>query len=327
VTAGGHRSPPKPQDRSKKKRAIPGAEPWALVTTKLGRTFVHNPETKVSLWTAPKEVQEKIDVLPPVDKEQERRERAERKARKAEAERVRMEESRNSAQAEEAAPSSKKPKIEGQEQEDAEMGEAAAEEEEGEEAEEPKPNQPTTAQEFTEEDIAWQLEAMAEEYGLAEEDFEEGDELAPEESIGLFRQMLDEYGISPYSTWDDALPKIVDDQRYTVINTTKARKEIFTTWCKERSAQLREEKEKAKKVDPRIPFWAFLKEHSTSKLFWAEFKRKWRKEPVMKDLKLSDKEREKMYRDFVARTFFPCHSPVGLSDSEQEIKPPNLSGK
>jgi hypothetical protein len=276
----------------------------------MGRTFVHNPETKMSLWTPPKEVQEKIDVLPPVDEEQEKRQRAERKARKAaekaEAERIRMEEARKSAPAEEGVPSSKKPRME---QEDSEMGEAAVEEEEedeegGEEEEgEAKPNQPPAAQEFTEEDIAWQLEAMAEEYGLAEEDFEEGDELAPEESIGLFRQMLDEYGISPYSTWDDALPKIVDDQRYTVINTTKARKEIFTAWCKERSAQMREEKEKAKKVDPRIPFWAFLKEHSTSKLFWAEFKRKWRKEPVMKDLKLSDKEREKMYRDFVARTF------------------------
>ncbi|KAI5849753.1 hypothetical protein BZA05DRAFT_374931 [Tricharina praecox] len=324
----GHGLPPKPklkpQDGPKKKRAIPGAEPWVLVTTKMGRTFVHNIETRASLWTAPKEVQEKIDVMPPVDQEQERRERRERRARKAaekvEKERVEKERLRAlmPAKVEEGEPSAKKVRTDEaagpadevmkEAQAEEEHDEAEAEEEkEGEEEEEeesdeehqqPPPNQ---AQEFTEEDIAWQLEAMAEEYGLGEEDFEEGEELAPEDTIALFRQLLDDQGISPYSTWDDALPKLVDDNRYTVLSTTKARKEVFTDWCKERAAQLREEKERAGKINPKIPFWAFLKEHTTSKLFWAEFKRKWRKEPVMKDTKLSDKEREKMYRDFVAR--------------------------
>lgn len=41
--------------------------------------------------------------------------------------------------------------------------------------------------EFTEEDIAWQLEAMAEEYGLDEEDLDESGEMTEEENIELFK--------------------------------------------------------------------------------------------------------------------------------------------
>lgn len=285
---------------------------------------MHNLSTKISLWSAPKDVQEKIDVMPPVVREQEKRERAERRKRRAAEKAAAEAEARRqksvSVVAEkgdaggggaEGEPTTKKPRLEG-DQEDQGMDEVEGEEEEEEEKEEeeeedeqPPPNQPPAAQEFTEEDIAWQLEAMAEQYGLEEEDFEEGDELAPEESTNLFREMLEEYSISPYSTWDDALPRFVDDHRYTVLSTTKARKEVFTAWCKDKSSQLRQEKEKAKKTDPRIPFWDFLNEHTTSKLFWAEFKRKWRKEPAMRDSKLSDKEREKMYRDYVARLYPP----------------------
>lgn len=46
---------------------------------------------------------------------------------------------------------------------------------------------PSGPVEFTEDDIAWQLEAMAEEYGLDEEDLEEGEEMTEEENIGLFK--------------------------------------------------------------------------------------------------------------------------------------------
>ncbi|KAK0892168.1 hypothetical protein LTR57_024508 [Friedmanniomyces endolithicus] len=41
------------QDRPKTKHVLPGHEPWVLVKTKLGRRFVHNVETKQSLWHVP----------------------------------------------------------------------------------------------------------------------------------------------------------------------------------------------------------------------------------------------------------------------------------
>jgi hypothetical protein len=41
--------------------------------------------------------------------------------------------------------------------------------------------------EFTEDDVAWQLSAMAEEYGLGEEDLEEGEGMAEEDNLYLFK--------------------------------------------------------------------------------------------------------------------------------------------
>lgn len=113
--------------------------------------------------------------------------------------------------------------------------------------------------------------------------------------------MLNDYKISPYSTWDNEMPRIVEDTRYVLITTTRRRKDIFTEWCRDCIAKLKTEKERVKKVDPKIPFWAFLKENASTKLYWPEFKRKWKKVPEMKDTKLTDKEREKLYRDYIAR--------------------------
>jgi len=47
------------------RREIPGMKPWVLVTTKQGRKFVHNTETKASLWKAPDDVQAAIDRMSP----------------------------------------------------------------------------------------------------------------------------------------------------------------------------------------------------------------------------------------------------------------------
>lgn len=113
--------------------------------------------------------------------------------------------------------------------------------------------------------------------------------------------MLNDHQINPYSTWDTEVPRIVEDTRYVLITTTRRRKEIFTGWCRDRIAELKVEKEMIKKVDPKIAFWAFLKEKASTKLYWPEFKRKWKKVPEMKDAKLTDKEKEKLYRDYIAR--------------------------
>lgn len=113
--------------------------------------------------------------------------------------------------------------------------------------------------------------------------------------------MLNDYKINPYSTWDAEMPRIVEDTRYVLITTTRRRKEIFTGWCRDRIAELKVEKKMVKKVDPKIPFWAFLKENASTKLYWPEFKRKWKKVSEMKDTKLTEKEKEKLYRDYITR--------------------------
>ncbi|XRM42838.1 hypothetical protein ABZX51_006050 [Aspergillus tubingensis] len=308
------RKPRGPQDRPKTKHDIPGCAPWVLVKTKLGRRFVHNPETNESFWKIPPEVL--IGVL---EYDRLEREAKERKERGEEMEVV--------AKEEPEAKVSEQPQLE-----EAEAGAAPAAGEESDEyeevevtdseGEEEQPfKRPRTEEgddqqplEFTEEDMEYQLAAMGEEYGLdpgeygepGEEEWEEGAEglpLTEEDATALFRDLLDDYRINPFSTWEKIIEegRIIDDTRYTVLPNMKTRREVWSNWSRDRIQELKERKEKEEKKDPRIKYLAFLQEHATPKLYWPEFKRKYKKEPEMKDTQMSDKDREKYYRDLVSR--------------------------
>lgn len=174
--------------------------------------------------------------------------------------------------------------------------------------------------EFGEDDIAYQLAAMGEDYGLdpgeygdyddQQEGWEEGAEGLPfteEDAINLFRDLLDDFHISPYTPWDklisnsDPTTSILHDDRYTVLNSMRARKDAWDAWAKDKAAELKAARAQMEKLDPRIPYLAFLSEKATPKLYWPEFKRKYKKEAELNDRKLSDKDREKLYRDHIAR--------------------------
>jgi hypothetical protein len=185
-------------------------------------------------------------------------------------------------------------------------------------SEEPQEDRPV---EFGEDDIAYQLAAMGQEYGLdpgeygddQEGEWEEGAEglpLSEEDATRLFSDMLDDHRISPYTPWDKLIAdesedSILMDDRYTVLSTSKARKAAWEAWMKDKTAQLREERARTEKMDPKIPYLAFLSEKATPKLYWPEFKRKFKKEAEMNDRKLVDKDREKLYRDHIHRLKLP----------------------
>jgi len=325
-----------------------------LVLTKLEREFVHNTETKESLWLSKEKVPEEVVKaverlralgpveLAKVDEVEKRASEARRRARRAEKGKVRAvtvehdeggeggsgeeyeeeeeAEGGKSADAADEGPRGRKRSASAAELGDGERGdeqrEEYGEEDYEEEVESPEgapkwdggqPSAgsaaPTGPVEFTEEDIAWQLEAMAEEYGLEEEDLQEED-LPAEDAVQIFREMLDELQPNPYGTWENTYPPLAHDPRYTVLNTTKHRQEVFTTWCKDRIAILKEEKLKQERKDPKVQYWDFLTAHvkEVKKLYWPEFKRKHKKEKEMKDPKITDKDREKMYREYVAHT-------------------------
>ncbi|WPH00746.1 Hypothetical protein R9X50_00357600 [Acrodontium crateriforme] len=174
--------------------------------------------------------------------------------------------------------------------------------------------------EFGEDDIAYQLAAMGQDYGLdrgeyadyddQQEVWDEGAEAYPfseDDAINLFRDLLDDFQISPYTPWDklisnsDPETSILHDDRYTVLNSMRARKEAWDAWAKDKAAQLKAARAQMEKLDPRISYLAFLSEKATPKLYWPEFKRKYKKEAELNDRKLSDKDREKLYRDHIAR--------------------------
>jgi hypothetical protein len=172
--------------------------------------------------------------------------------------------------------------------------------------------------EFNEDDIAWQLAQMGQEHGLDPGEYDdghmdeweegvEGIELSYEDSSALFKDLLNDFGINPYSPWEKLVDegKLVDDTRYTALSNMKARKEVWEEWSREKIKVLREQRSKEEKKDPRIPYLSFLQKNASPKLYWPEFKRKFRKEPEMRDNALADKEREKFYRDHINRLKLP----------------------
>lgn len=168
--------------------------------------------------------------------------------------------------------------------------------------------------EFNEDDIAYQLASMGQDYGLdpgeygdgRDEDLEDGAEgltLTESDAIALFKDMLDDHRISPFTTWEKVIEagQIVEDHRYVVLSNMKSRKDIWAMWSRDKIQLLKEQRERMEKQDPRIPYLSFLQNYATPKLYWPEFRRKYRKEPELRDVKLSDKDREKLYRDYINR--------------------------
>ncbi|KAI7069755.1 hypothetical protein KC352_g42677, partial [Hortaea werneckii] len=176
--------------------------------------------------------------------------------------------------------------------------------------------------EFGEDDIAYQLAAMGADYGLDEgeygspppEGWSEGAEglpLSSEDAANLFKDLLDDHHISPYTPWEkllqdeDSPTSILHDDRYTVLPNMKARRHVFDAWARAKAAQIQTARAQMEKQDPRIPYLALLAAHASPKLYWPEFKRRFKKDPALLDRKLADKDKEKLYRDHVARLKLP----------------------
>ncbi|KAK4097719.1 hypothetical protein N658DRAFT_500141 [Parathielavia hyrcaniae] len=326
---GGFQPRPRPQpvDKPRFKVAIPGCEPWVLVYTKYGRRFVYNPAKNASYWRIPEKlmpaileldtarIREKAEGKTP-DQQEGQKDGAKSAAKPATPIAT---ETRQEEKAEHDYDSSEYEEVEvtddeGAEADDGQDGEGGARKRQR--TEEPGAANDGPA-EFTEADIAAQLAAMGAKYDdddadaeMGEGGWEEGDEglpLSDEDARELFKDLLNDFGINPYSPWDKLMEegKIFDDARYTVLPTTKARREVWEEWLRARIAQLREQRAKEEKKDPRLPYMAFLQEKATPKLYWPEFRRKYKKEDAMKDPKLSDKDREKWYREHINRLKLP----------------------
>ncbi|KAL8988021.1 MAG: hypothetical protein Q9177_002841 [Variospora cf. flavescens] len=323
---GDARHRPQPTDRPKSKRTIPGCEPWVLVKTKLGRRFVYHPQQNESFWKFPPDVMKAVVEC----------DRAEREKRTQEDRKNVDGDTEHTSQHALPAPSTAvtgplplttqkppdNPPYESDEYEEVEVTDGDEDEDEDEEViakrQKTGSNDSEKPVEFNEDDIAYQLAAMGQDYGLDPgeygdlqgQDLEEGAEglpLSEEEASALFQDMLDDHHINPYTPWEKLIEDghIVADDRYTVLPNMKARKEVWGNWSRDRIQRLKDQREKEERKDPRIPYLAFLQSKATPKLYWPEFRRKYMKEPEMRNTKLSEKEREKWYRDYINRLKLP----------------------
>ncbi|KAK7508948.1 transcription factor protein [Phyllosticta citriasiana] len=322
---GGHhhqdRPRHEPKDRPKHKYNIPGCSPWLLVKTKLGRRFVHNPETNESFWKFPPDVMKGVIEFDRIEREKrERRERDEPSDVEEEREAAaalaaedgqgdRGKVVPNASREDKGYDSDEYEEVEVTDDEDAEEGDGPSKRQRTDAEDEEE------AVEFNEDDIAWQLEAMGQ-YGDADDAGADEDQvmgegedlpLSEEDSRALFRDMLEDHHCNPFWTWEKIIEegRVIADDRYTVLPNMKSRKEAWDDWSRDKVQSLKEQREKAAKRDPAIPYLTFLHKHATPKLYWPEFRRKYKKEPEMKDPKLLDKDREKWYREHIARLKLP----------------------
>jgi len=189
---------------------------------------------------------------------------------------------------------------------------------------------PAGPQEFNEDDIAWQIAAMEadeEDPGydypddFVDEDEQGGMELTAADQQARFRSLLDDHHISPFSTFDALIDTntptanaLISDDRWLSLPNMSSRRSAFDSWSRdrvaERNANTAEEGvtngngdigSKGKKADPKVAYLKFLSENATPKLYWPEFKRKWKKAPEMMDRHLADKDREKLYREYISK--------------------------
>ena len=300
--------------------------------TKLGRRFVYNSEKNESFWKFPTDVMK--GVIEYDRSEREKRELLERRKDvdnndedQALAEQVAEPEAHEIEQHPPGVP--RRPSAVGEDSDEYEEVEVTDEDEDEKDEEEqnnghsPKrlktdPSAPDGPVEFNEDDIAYQLAAMGQEYGLdpgeygeeGDEEWEEGAEGLPltvEDSEALFKDLLEDFHINPYTTWEHVMEegRVVDDDRYVALSNMKTRREVYGIWSRDKIQALKEQRAKEERKDPRIPYLALLDKYATPKLYWPEFKRKFKKEPELRDSKLLDKDREKLYREHINRLKLP----------------------
>ena len=321
---------PQIKDRSKLKYDIPGCESWVLVKTKLGRRFVFNLEKNESYWRIPPDVMKGVIEFDKQNREKRDSQKIGEVSDLAEDEQAaaEVELATTASATPTAAPAPRTSLAINQVESRPTLDDDSEEYEEVEvtddEGETPFKRQKTEGEnieqpvEFDENDIDFQLAAMGQEYGLDPgeyghedgEELEEGAEglaLTEEDAKALFKDMLNDQGISPYMTWEKIIDAgyIVDDERYTVLPNMRSRKEAWGEWTWDAIQRLKEQKTKEEKKDPKIPYFAFLQKNASPKLYWPEFRRKYRKDSEMNNNKISDKDREKWYRDHISRLKLP----------------------
>ena len=303
------------RDRPKTKRTIPGCEPWILVQTRLGRRFVHNPEQGQSYWKFPQDV-----LLGVIELDREERDTKAQSASKDEDPQALDSEAVQGNSNAQNDNETTKPLVdsEGEEYEEVEVTDDGDEENPSKRLRpDNEDNQQDKPVDFDEDDIAFQLAAMGDDYGLDpgeyggdDMDVEEGAEglpLTEEDSSALFKDLLEDFQISPYNTWERLIEEgyIVEDDRYTALPNMRSRREVWSEWSREKIQMLKEQRAMEEKKDPRISYFAFLEAKATPKLYWPEFRRKYQKEPEMRNSKLLDKNKEKWYREHVNRLKLP----------------------
>lgn len=277
---------------------IPLTGPWVLVFLKSGRRFVHNLDTKESLWIPPPEIQAEIDAL---DKDQLILLIARARGLKLEEEKEEKEEK------EEEGKDGKKKQAAINPCEHMEQFLQPAHDEPVDYKLLEEPDNFDESEESSNSDQPADLESDQEfEHDSPLDDLDDLEDpyadISDQQRQTIFSQLLDAYDVNPYKTWESALHLVIDDPRYDVYDSSKQRSEAFDVWARIKIAQIRQAKQtqpEASSSDaPASLFIKFIQANYSKKLLYIDFKRKFRKQPEFSKSQLSDKDKEKLFREF-----------------------------
>eukprot|EP00298_Acanthocystis_sp_HF-20_P002471 c12888_g1_i1.p1 GENE.c12888_g1_i1~~c12888_g1_i1.p1 ORF type:complete len:493 (-),score=197.78 c12888_g1_i1:156-1634(-) len=129
-----------------------------------------------------------------------------------------------------------------------------------------------------------------------ESEKEDSEKKKHEDKIAIFKAMLKERGVKPFSKWEKDLPKIHFDPRFSIISDVKERKAIFEHYVKhaavEEKIQQKETKQMQKEKFKELLSESDLNAFST----FEEFEKKAQKD---KRFEIDKKERKILFDEFL----------------------------
>ncbi|KAI8838068.1 hypothetical protein BC829DRAFT_404662, partial [Chytridium lagenaria] len=121
--------------------------------------------------------------------------------------------------------------------------------------------------------------------------------LTNEQRNETFMKLLRAKEVSPFTTWERELPKIIHDSRYILVTSLKERRQLFENYCKLRVAELREE-QKTRLNEAKEGFTKLLEEMVNYRTTWEDFARRYRKDSRFTAI-TEDREKRAMFIEFV----------------------------
>ncbi|WBW71916.1 splicing associated factor Dre4 [Schizosaccharomyces osmophilus] len=281
-------------DRPKYKKSIPGSSVWVIITTKRNRYFFHNTETHESTWLPPQELLDIVLTL-----------RLPKRKLKSKFQSNAAEVSTGSGNYNNVVTKGGLDEHPERQHETTSLSEDEGEEEESVEEvvetenEEGEENLSENGEneniEFGEEDFLFQLQEM--EGNVQGDDVlqeKEGPVIDHETAVQIFKQLLKDKSVDVYQTWEFTYPKLIDDERFRILDTGQDRRQVFEEYCKSAIAS---KPDRSSKTSSLLGFWNLL-QSLPSTILWPEFKRKYRKSPVLSIPRYSDRDLEKLFREF-----------------------------
>ncbi|ANB14401.1 DNA replication protein Dre4 [Sugiyamaella lignohabitans] len=309
------------------KVAVKDCDPWLIVILKSGRWFVYNPQTNKSFWDVPEDVLRKIeemdrdDLILLVARARGLTLSTDSAAPKFE------EQGRLEAGTEEGNANSAPDNTVIEDVSDDEGVESDRENDD----DNIDLNDENSLEEMSNDDdglgTGFELDWDNIEDDLKNDDSTGNADLTNQERLSIFYSLLEDFSINPFGVWEVELNKVLDDDRYDILESNSARSDAFDKWAalKIREQKLQHEELSTKTQDstediikkmvedsPVGRFLSLVRRKYKEKYFYVDFKRKYRNEALFDIPELTDKDKEKIYREYASYKKKPQNDQITL---------------